>query len=402
MRRSLLVAMTALSHTGQTFQLVQTLSPYDILRFMAQSTDVSRPAAFMAHWRILEWYPTCERSENDRFLPWITPLPHFIASMIPSQPASWTTEASVDACQTLWQSANGVENRGAATFAPLDFGAFMLPMCIRDTLPEVRQISATLQPVNRFLRIHLDTMIKCFKVALEVERGGLFRAEEEVALRDEGAVAVEPEEYAALEAEEVAALEAEENGLEVEEAAPEDRPALVRAGFIRRRWTPSADRPIFYTSRACAQIDIACAASLVCEAYANIERFPKYAPLLKSVRVLQKGRSEWVLQVPKFVARIIRAFGLGSLIKWEAAYSVEPPRRLTWQSITGFENAGEALFESIGEGSCRVTVQMTYAVPEILRPLEKSRLVQKLVSSTMRGAMERFKCCLEAERATVE
>lgn len=40
---------------------------------------------------------------------------------------------------------------------------------------------------------------------------------------------------------------------------------------------------------------------------------------------------------------------------------------------------------------------MTYSVPILLRPVEKSPLIQRLVSSTMVGAMEQFKASLEAQ-----
>ena len=53
--------------------------------------------------------------------------------------------------------------------------------------------------------------------------------------------------------------------------------------------------------------------------------------------------------------------------------------------------------EPLGEGRCRVTVRMTYSVPLTLRPLEGSPVVKRLLSSTMRGAMERFKVGLEDE-----
>ena len=86
-------------------------------------------------------------------------------------------------------------------------------------------------------------------------------------------------------------------------------------------------------------------------------------------------------------------------MRWEAAYAVDAsPPRLTWQSLTGFRNAGEARFEPLGALRCRVTVRMTYSVPLTLRPLEGSAVVTRLLSSTMRGAMERFKADLEEEQ----
>ena len=152
-----------------------------------------------------------------------------------------------------------------------------------------------------------------------------------------------------------------------------------------------------YAAEATAQIEIGCDVGRALARYADLERFPEYAPLLQSVQIVGPGRSAWALQVPRLVASVARAIGMGSLVRWEAAYAVEPPHRLTWQSVTGFRNAGEARFESLGEGRCRVTVRMTYSVPLTLRPLEGSAVVTRLISSTMRGAMERFKVGIEKE-----
>ena len=162
---------------------------------------------------------------------------------------------------------------------------------------------------------------------------------------------------------------------------------------------PSTD----YAAEATAQIEIGCDVGRALAAYADLERFPEYAPLLQSVRVVGDGRSAWALQVPRLVASVARAIGMGSLVRWEAAYAVEAsPPRLTWQSVTGFRNAGEARFEPLGAGRCRVTVRMTYSVPLTLRPLEGSAVVTRLISSTMRGAMERFKADLEEEKEEEE
>ena len=92
-----------------------------------------------------------------------------------------------------------------------------------------------------------------------------------------------------------------------------------------------------------------------------------------------------------------RAAGLGTLVNWEAGYSVDAPRSLAWQSITGFENAGEARFEPLGPARCRVSVVMRYSFPRGLRGLERSLRVRNFMSMTMRGAMERFRERLEEE-----
>ena len=77
---------------------------------------------------------------------------------------------------------------------------------------------------------------------------------------------------------------------------------------------PSSD----YSGEATAQIDIGCDAERALAAYADLERFPEYAPLLQSVRITGDGRSAWALQVPRVVASVARAIGMGSLVRWES------------------------------------------------------------------------------------
>ena len=154
-----------------------------------------------------------------------------------------------------------------------------------------------------------------------------------------------------------------------------------------------------YTSEVGAEIEVACSPAEACEAYADLKSFPQYAPLLKCVRVLGGGRSEWELQLPGIVTGFVRVVGMGSLVKWQAAYSVDPPHRLTWRSLSGFENAGSATFVPLGgdRAGCRVVVRMTYSVPTVLKPLENSSWVKRLMSTTMRGAMEAFRQRLETK-----
>ena len=106
-------------------------------------------------------------------------------------------------------------------------------------------------------------------------------------------------------------------------------------------------------------------------------------------------------QLPRFVARLVRIVGMGRLIQWEASYSVRddaPQPQLTWQSLSGFENAGVATFSPVGDGSrCRTVVNMTYSVPLTLKPLEQSPWIKRFMASTMQGAMESFQLALEAD-----
>jgi uncharacterized membrane protein len=194
---------------------------------------------------------------------------------------------------------------------------------------------------------------------------------------------IEEADAAGIDADEMAKAMARLDALRAEdahEAAPTDA---------------SANR--VYTSAVSAEIEVQCSALEACTAYSDIEKFPSYVPYLKSVSIIEEGRSEWELQLPKILVGLVRVVGMGSLIKWEASYTVDAPQRLTWQSLSGFENAGVATFEPLGDGRCRTIVNMTYSVPLLLKPLESSRWVKRLMSSTMRRAMEAFQLALDAD-----
>ena len=59
-----------------------------------------------------------------------------------------------------------------------------------------------------------------------------------------------------------------------------------------------------------AEIEVACSPAEACEAYADLESFPQFVPLLKCVRVLGGGRSEWELQLPGIVTGFVRVVGI--------------------------------------------------------------------------------------------
>ena len=201
---------------------------------------------------------------------------------------------------------------------------------------------------------------------------------------------------------EIAAEDAAEDAAEIAEVVEIDaKVASEAAAEIEAEARPPSraqpqDR---YTSEVGAEIEVACSPAEACEAYADLESFPQFVPLLKSVRMLGGGRSEWELQLPGIVIGFVRVVGMGSLVKWQAASSVDAPHRLTWRSLSGFENAGAATFVPLGgdRAGCRVVVRMTYSVPIVLKPLENSKWVKSLMSTTMRVAMETFRERLETK-----
>ena len=201
---------------------------------------------------------------------------------------------------------------------------------------------------------------------------------------------------------EIAAEDAAEDAAEIAEVVEIDATVASEAAaeIEAEARPPSRAQPQDrYTSEVGAEIEVACSPAEACEAYADLESFPQFVPLLKSVRMLGGGRSEWELQLPGIVIGFVRVVGMGSLVKWQAASSVDAPHRLTWRSLSGFENAGAATFVPLGgdRAGCRVVVRMTYSVPIVLKPLENSKWVKSLMSTTMRVAMETFRERLETK-----
>ena len=101
--------------------------------------------------------------------------------------------------------------------------------------------------------------------------------------------------------------------------------------------------------------------------------------------------------------RIARAVGYGSLVRWDAVHFVEPPNRLWWYSTSGISNGGEAIFEAVEAAertpTTRVTLKMTYTLPNIAAPFLENKFAQRFVRRNVMRTMERYRDALEAETA---
>jgi len=383
--------------------------------------------------RIPEWNPILGRVKviSPTRSEWSARLPPALARIVPN--CQWTSQQCLDAseCTISWESVSGIDTSGEATFKADGPDACLFTLTISYSLPDWLRPVATSPLARRFVNTSVNTTVERFKAAIEAERTAAAIAAE----IDELAEVVAAEGCDPVDSAIAPASSATQRTTEapaaIYGAAAADAPEASAAQPMRRarwRWRRSADAKMVeaprskmvatdaekvetprgtlagasYTSEVGAQIEVACSASKACEAYADLESFPQYAPLLKRVCVLGEGLSEWELQLPGLMTRLVRVVGMGSLVKWQATYSVDPPRRLTWRSLSGFENAGTATFEPLGDERCRVVVCMTYSVPTVLKPLEKSSWVRNLMSSTMLGAMEAFCQRLETRGAAGE
>jgi uncharacterized membrane protein len=84
----------------------------------------------------------------------------------------------------------------------------------------------------------------------------------------------------------------------------------------------------------------------------NFQRFPEFMKNVEEVRPLGDNRYHWVARI----------FGVKQ--KWDAeATENEPPRRISWRSITGPYNSGTVNFTSLGDNRTQVRLHMEYAPP---------------------------------------
>jgi uncharacterized membrane protein len=101
--------------------------------------------------------------------------------------------------------------------------------------------------------------------------------------------------------------------------------------------------------------------------------------------------------VPNSLSRLVSAAGMMRLVRWEATHDVNPPQQLRWQSLSGLKNSGEATFETCGRGVTKISLRLSYTLPDLAGPIFETSLVQNFVRRTMLSTMERFRDSLEEE-----
>ena len=98
-------------------------------------------------------------------------------------------------------------------------------------------------------------------------------------------------------------------------------------------------------------IDVAVAASVAYEQWAQFESFPLFAPSIKSVTRLDNTHLRWVAGIGSATAR------------WDAEITEQLPGRLiSWRSTSGATNRGVVRFSSLGENRTRVELTVDYEV----------------------------------------
>mmetsp|Transcript_13062 Transcript_13062/g.33483 ORF Transcript_13062/g.33483 Transcript_13062/m.33483 type:complete len:206 (+) Transcript_13062:106-723(+) len=146
-------------------------------------------------------------------------------------------------------------------------------------------------------------------------------------------------------------------------------------------------------------LDIAAPKKALFDAYADVERMPQWSSMLESVVLVdsQTRRSEWALRIPRPLARLVGAVGMGQLVRWEAVHETEGCDVLRWRSLSGVQNSGEATFVERAGGITTVSLRMTYTLPDLAGPLLSAPFAKRFVRRTMMRTMYTFKDTLEAE-----
>ena len=192
------------------------------------------------------------------------------------------------------------------------------------------------------------------------------------------------------------------------QSAPAIDPSRAPKAYILSRYTGElADdelKPISGIFRVTFKLfpDIAAPKEMLFTAYADIERMPQWSPLLESVTIVDSAKrcSEWALRVPRPLASLIRAAGMGQLVRWAAVHETEGCDVLRWQSLSGVKNSGEATFVYRGGGVTTVALRISYELPDLVGPVLSAPFAQRFVRRTMLSTMTRFKEALEAEAAS--
>ena len=142
-------------------------------------------------------------------------------------------------------------------------------------------------------------------------------------------------------------------------------------------------------------IDVEVPVRTAYDQWTQFESFPQFMEGVKSVRQLDDTTLEWVAEIA------------GKEERWRARITEQSPdERVAWTATEGARNAGVVTFHRLGEGRCRVTLQLDVEPDGAVESIgDALGMVQRRVN----GDLERFKAFIEdrgvasgAWRGTVE
>ena len=119
----------------------------------------------------------------------------------------------------------------------------------------------------------------------------------------------------------------------------------------------------------------------------NIENLPTFMKNLESVRILNDGRSHWVVRAPT-----------GNAVEWDAEIHNDIENELiAWRSLKGADinNAGSVRFRTLTNGLTEVKVVMSFEPPFGRFGLEIAKLLGEHPAQQLQEDLWRFKQMME-------
>jgi uncharacterized membrane protein len=116
--------------------------------------------------------------------------------------------------------------------------------------------------------------------------------------------------------------------------------------------------------------------------WTQFEEFPRFMEGVEQVKQIDDTHLHWRAEVG------------GKTLEWDATITEQvPDKRIAWTSDSGKKNDGVVSFQSIAPDRTRVSLLLDYE-PE--GAVEKTGSILGVVSSRVKGDLERFKDFIEA------
>jgi len=132
--------------------------------------------------------------------------------------------------------------------------------------------------------------------------------------------------------------------------------------------------------------------------FADLPQQPRWSPWLNSVAYLEKGQTEWTLNVR------------GVEFRWKAVSKVlDNPKGIMWESTSGLKNQGCVEFLKVSDEACLMRVRMTLITPRIIAlafntsgEFVKDFVEKKLLKWSLESFRDVVKADLALERGDAE
>jgi uncharacterized membrane protein len=119
--------------------------------------------------------------------------------------------------------------------------------------------------------------------------------------------------------------------------------------------------------------------------WTQFESFPEFMEGVKEVVQLDEKRLHWNAEVA------------GKDQEWDAEITDQvADRHIAWRSVTGAMNAGSVIFQPVGDGQTKVSLELTYEPDEAV---EKVGDALGFLERRVGGDLERFKKFIESRGA---